>query len=76
MIGIHGELIEDFLKMESGIGLLFFQSVQDGHEGFAGFSAGLGLGTEADLAGDHKRAKVAFSEIVFGWDGAILGPME
>ena len=37
-------------------------------------SARVGLGAKAGLAGDDRRAKVTFGQVVLCRDGSILGP--
>jgi len=50
--------------------------MKDGHEDFAGSHALIGLGAEADFAGNHHRAECPFGKIIFGGNVRRFYPLE
>ena len=57
-------MIEGVLESLGWIAAAFFESVEDGGEDATGVSAGLGVGAEADFAGDDRGAEVSLGQVV------------
>jgi len=55
-MNIVGEVVQAPFEVDDYIGLAFLQGVEDGHRSPPRARASIGLRTEADLAGHHRRA--------------------
>src|SRR2546426_12304827 len=60
-----GFWIEDF----------FPQSVNEGHQDFAGFGAGLRLRAKADLASNHGGTQLPFGPVIVSWNLSVGDPV-
>ena len=74
-VWIFGKSVQGISESSADIGGALFQRAKDGHEDFAGFGAGVGLGAEADLSSLDQGAKFAFGKVVFGGDGGGFRPV-
>jgi hypothetical protein len=74
LMDILGHLVQDLLEVDSDIDSLLFQRVEHGHQNPSGMSAGVGLGTQAGLAGDDRASKVALGQVILGRNGSVLSP--
>ncbi len=72
---MEGEWIENPFEMSFRVRHPLLQRGDQTHQGFASFSAGIGLRPEADLARNDGRAQFPLGAVVVGWEAAMLGPM-
>jgi hypothetical protein len=53
----------------------FIQGVKDGHKNRAGFRAGIGTTSKADLSGNHGRMQIPFGQVIIWRDPSVLNPV-
>ena len=73
-IWILRKVIERTRESRMNIGRAFSQRQKNGHQRFACFCAGIGLGPETDFSRDHEWAQFPFGEIIVGGDPGVFGP--
>ena len=75
LLDIFSQFVQDVFEVSRNIDASFFEGAQDGHQNAPRMGSRIGLGTKADLAGNHRGSKVSFGQVIFCGDISILGPV-
>ncbi len=71
---LESRFVEAGLEPDLGVRYPFLEGVKQRHEDFSSACSCIGLGTEALLACNDRRTKLALGAIVMGRDSAVGHP--
>ena len=74
MCDVVGKLVENVFELSGWVEAVFSECMHHAHQGASGFGSGIGLGAEADFAGDDGGSQVALGEVVLGGNASVVGP--
>ncbi len=75
LVDILGQFVQGRFEVSGDVDTSLFEGAQDGHQNAPGMGAGVGLGTKADLASNHRGSEVSFGQVIFCRDVSVLGPV-